>query len=132
MRDAAGRKIRHAGLADYAAVSRGLLDWAAVAGDSASRRLAKTLVETAWQRFYQSGGWKLAPLTNVQALVADGVSPSPVSLLLQVNRRLGRQAPLSHSQVRMALLGAPSRLLQQPLAYASYLSPLQRLTASGE
>ncbi len=132
MRDSQGETFRQAGLADYAAVARGLLDWAETSGDGASRRLANTLAENAWRRFYRDNGWRLAPLSRTQPLVADAVSPSPVVMLLQVDKRLGGDGPLTGQQWHRALLAAPQRLQQQPLEYASYLTPLQWLAAGDE
>lgn len=132
MRDSQGETFRHAGLVDYAAVARGMLDWSETSGDKASRRLALTLVENAWQRFYRDNGWKPAPLSRTQPLVADAVSPSPIAMLLQVDKRLGRDGPLTGQQWRKALLAAPQRLVQQPLEYASYLTPLKWQAADGE
>ncbi len=114
-------------LEDYIYVAQGLLDWAAVEGDRASRELAARLVDEAWQRFHGKRGWHWGEGEAVRLfspavpMLADGALPSPSALWLQLKRRLGQEAP-----VEATLLADTEVVLEEPLAYPSYLLVLER------
>lgn len=119
-------------LEDYIYVAQGLLDWADASGDGPSRKLAKRLVESAWQRFHDDGGWYRGEGEAVRALspatpmLTDGALPSPSALWIRLSRRLASKEQQQHE----ALLVAPEVLLANPLLYPSYLSELERAVKS--
>ncbi len=80
-------------LADYAYVSRGLADYAAATGEKTFAKTATDMAATAWRRFFSDQGWrpaanKLIPYGTDEAVIADGVLPSPSALLLELQGRL--------------------------------------------
>jgi uncharacterized protein YyaL (SSP411 family) len=131
LRDERGRRRLPAGLQDYALAARALLQWEQATGDEESRRLAATLIATAWQRFYNPAGWLPGGESSLigrrsPVLAADAL-PSAAVVLLEANLMLGEQGPISRRAMKQALTAEPLTLLSAPLAYSGYLSLLQLL-----
>ncbi len=133
-----GRPAGEAGIEDYAYVAAGLLAWWEVSGDAAARTTAGKLVEQAWRRFRSPSGWRLAeagvlPIGDVEALIADGPTPSASAVLLRVSLQ---QAEVTGDKgLRRRALEAAARdypaLTESPLQNATHILLLRQALATG-
>jgi len=96
-------------LEDYAYVTLGLADWAALSGKESDWQLAHHVARSAWQRFYGPHGWLLQEsslLANVvgQDVLSDGPMPSPSGVLITASLRIA--AAQKDSTLRRQALAA--------------------------
>jgi len=78
------------GLYDYAAVSWGLLHWAAANNDKQAKQTGLEIARVAWNKFYVDGYWiedsnSLLPSTKKLAHISDSALISPEALLLEAS-----------------------------------------------
>jgi len=119
-----GTKVESAGtLEDYAYVTKGLLRWRAVSGNTGDASRLRNLVEQAWQRFFTAGRWRLGEEALLRwgqgdVVIADGAMPSSPALLLGVSRQLEVRAEQTDKVLRAAL----PLVRKNPFGYASYVA----------
>lgn len=82
--------IGDAELEDYAYVTAGLLSYAKLTGKPEDMQRVSQLARLAWQKFYIAHGWRLQLNTllareTIEAMVADGATPSPASVLIRAS-----------------------------------------------
>lgn len=138
-----GRELKRAGnrglqkdramLEDYAYVLRGLLDWDAFRGKPGDK-IARTMMEQAWKKFYTREGWKLSEkllvkLGATEPVIADGPMPSPSAMMIASSLRLiaGKQDDPYRSMVMRALNRGHKSLLENGLWYASQINVMVQL-----
>ena len=119
------------GLEDYAYVAQGLIDLLEYSDNKEDRLWLEELIDQSWQRFYGKQGWLLAEdmllrYGQGEAVVADGVLPSPAAVLIDVSIKLALRKKnkdlLDKSLV--ALHADDESVSSQPFWYASYISTL--------
>lgn len=126
MRDAGGALHQHATFEDYVLTASGLAAWQRLSGDGKNRDLAVALTRAAVRLFYRDGLWRPGSGADMQLLerryrvVGDGPLPSPVVVLLRLQRELDLEL-LPEAGVLMAAVG---ELLANPLDYPGYLALL--------
>ncbi len=91
-----GRSIGQSSLEDYAQVARGLLDYARLTKRQEDYRMARQVVDAAWERFYSGNGWRLSERTLMQSEAprdahTDGPMPSPSGSILATSLALAKQ-----------------------------------------
>lgn len=132
------RAIGHGGgagtasLEDYAYVARGLLAHAEVSGATGDLDLVRRIVDAAWRRFRVDGGWRqsedvLIPYGSPDAVLADGVLPSPSATLIDTTLRLAARTgdAALHARAVEVLWTASSGLVASPFAYATHIGLLR-------
>ena len=80
-------------LEDYAYVALGLSEWATLTGEAVDYNLAKSVVGSAWKRFYGPKGFRLEENSLLvaevgQDVLSDGPMASPSAVLAQTSLRL--------------------------------------------
>ena len=88
-----GKPSGKVALEDYAYVAFGLSEWATLTGEAADYNLAKSIVNTAWKRFYGPKGFRLEENSLLiaeagQDVLSDGPMASPSAVLAQTSLRL--------------------------------------------
>lgn len=88
-----GKPSGKVALEDYAYVALGLSEWATLTGEAADYNLAKSVVSSAWKRFYGPKGFRLEENSLLvaeagQDVLSDGPMPSPSAVLAQASLRL--------------------------------------------
>ncbi len=83
-------------LEDYAYVAQGFHDWAELTGDKADYVQAAQVAQAGWAANVEGTGWRSSPelvrtLPDVVPLLADGPTPSPSAVMLQVSHQLARR-----------------------------------------
>ena len=78
------------GLYDYAAVSWGLLHWAAASNDKHAKKVGVDIARIAWEKFYIDGYWmedstNLLPSSKQLAHISDSAIISPEALLIDAS-----------------------------------------------
>ncbi len=128
-----GRSLGAGNLEDYAFVSHGLLAWAAYTREESDYQLAAEIAAAAWSTFYSDVGWRMAessiiPKLPTQVHIADGPTPSPSAILVQVSMQLmDRSAIKPHAERIRAYLSMVSRdLAARPVSYATQVALLSR------
>ncbi|HIP53750.1 MAG TPA: thioredoxin domain-containing protein [Chromatiales bacterium] len=101
------RWVGKAAFQDYAYVAAGLADWAVLSGGKEDERLAVTLTQQAWERFFDGNGWRssdqmLIPGGVSEPTLSDGPLPSPASVLIDLSRRLADRAGNERLSTRVA------------------------------
>jgi len=123
-----GVPIGNAELSDYAYTALALQKAAKIVDTQLSIKLrtqAKLLAITAWQRFWEGGGWKtsdtmLIPNLSREAILADGPLPSPSAVLIELSLQL-RDEKLNDF-VKKALGVGHHQLKTTPFWYASQVN----------
>ena len=131
-----GRELGKASLEDYAYVAYGMAAYADLSGESVDRAFLTTLLDSAWQRSYGPGGWRmddhpLIPGMGERAALLEGALPAPSALLVRIairsddsnlvakalaaaelGRRATQQQPFWYAGHHAALLEAATRMQQ--------------------
>jgi len=132
-----GEVVGQVSLEDYAAVARGLLEWARLTGKEGDYRIARDVVEQGWKRFYTRHGWRMSepgfiPMESPVDAIIDDHLPSPSGLLLEVSYRLA--ARLDDKALRERALAAANSgqqlLTEQPFWYVSHIQALMQPLAA--
>jgi len=130
---AKGRSIGQASLEDYAQVARGLLDYARMTKRQEDYRMARRVVDAAWERFYSGGGWRLSERTLMQSetprdALADGPMPSPSGSVLSTSLALARQDndPAFLDKVLATLNSGHEVIQSDPFWYATHVAAMNR------
>lgn len=123
--------IGDGGLEDYAYVAAGLVSWANINKDEHDYKLAKTIVEQAWQRFYQSAGWRLSdnmllPIETGQVALDDQALPSPSATLIDVSIQLAKKYKdkTLENKALSALNSASVLLKSYPFSFATTVATI--------
>ncbi len=112
-----GRAVGAVALEDYAYVTQGLLEWARLTDSTADYTQATGVARVAWQRFYDTRGWRLDERSLIQTAgaepaLADGPLPSPSAVLIEAtlvlaektgDMTLARQARTARDLARTAV-----------------------------
>jgi len=123
-----GKPVGRASLADYAFVTRGLLDWARLTGKAEDYNLARLVVNQAWKRFYGNHGWNLSepgfiPMEAPVDVVVDDATPSPsatvISASYEIAQKLNDQA--LRSEALAAANSGQSLIKSDPFWYVSQI-----------
>ena len=82
-------------LEDYAYMAAAMWAWAEYTGHKNDYAFVQQLVDQAWQRYYNNGGWILsddliAGLSSREPVIADSPMPSPSATLIRVSLALAR------------------------------------------
>ncbi len=113
---AGSRALGPAELEDYAYLAYGLARYVALSRREEARAYLRQVVQTAWQRFYDGGAFRLEEASLLAAQHADpwkdGATPAPAALLAAVTRAAGipaltRRADAVLEQARTAATGDP-------------------------
>lgn len=112
-------------LMDYAAVARGLLEWADATKQPRYAAVGAAIVDQAWRLFYHDMAWtessaSLLPNQVATSHIADTPISSPETLLLQASSMLGGQLMNNRTQSVLAL--SNRSLNADPFAYASLIA----------
>jgi len=130
-RDTQGAAIGRATIEDYAFVAAGLFDWATYTGNSEDYQLVVNVVNQAWQRFFDTHGWKLSE-ENLLAygisehVISDGPLPSPAAVILRTTQKLLKQNKgnkvLPVKRFKAALAASEQQVLDDPFWFSSYVA----------
>lgn len=106
---AGGKPSGKVALEDYAYVTAGLTDWAALTGAAADYALARQVALAGWQRFYGPRGWSLEQNSLLAAepgqdVISDSSLPSPSGVMIDASLRIAEQA--RDTALRNTALGA--------------------------
>jgi uncharacterized protein YyaL (SSP411 family) len=123
-------------LEDYAYVTLGLTEWAALTGEMRDVAVAKSVAGAAWKRFYGPKGFRLEENTLLvaetgQDVLSDGPMPSPSAVLAESSLRLASKSGDKdlRRQALAALNSGAAVIEANPLWYATPVSA--RLRAAG-
>ena len=126
-----GRAVGQASLEDYAQVARGLLDYARLTKRQEDYRMARRVVDAAWERFYSGSGWRLSETTLIQSEVprdahADGPMPSPSGSILATSMALAKQGNdrVLYKKVLAALNSGHEVIQSDPFWYATHVAAM--------
>lgn len=127
-----GRAIGRASLADYAYVAYGMQAFARLSGDPADRTFVAVLLNLAWQRFHEPGGWRMddAPLLpgmGVETAMVEGALPAPSALLIRLT--LAFEDPQLVARARGAAEQGRNKAQQAPFWYTGHHAALLQLAA---
>ena len=126
-----GKVIGRGELEDYAYVAQGLYDWLEYSNNKEDEEWLKLLVAQSWKRFYSKNGWILAEDMLLKygqgdAIVADGVLPSPSAIL--INTSIKYAVKTNNAALKKKALEALNighlELVSQPFWYASQIFAL--------
>lgn len=125
-------------LADHAYLAEGLLSYSQLTADDSVLVLARTIVESAWQRFYLDGVWRqseqldrLLPYTVYPATLPDTQLPSPSAVLIKVSLALGeRLDEVTRTLVDRAKNSADANMAESPFFHATQIITLMESHAS--
>ncbi len=111
-----------ASLQDYAYLADALWRYQRSNGTRDDRPRLRRLLEAAWRRFHDSGGWRLGddlllPALGGRPALADGPMPAPPAVLMDVSLRTG----LRPDRTRQALRQAWPLVRESAFWYASYV-----------
>jgi len=129
-----GKPLGQSSLADYAYVTRGLLDWADLTGNKEDYRMARSVVRQAWKRFYGKHGWALSepgfiPMESPVDVIADGPMPSPSATVIRASLDLAKK--LGDADLRRQALAAANSgqqvMLADPFWYVSEIQVIDGL-----
>ena len=123
-----GKPLGKASLADYAYVAYGMAHFAELSGDPSDRTFVAMLVNQAWQRYYEKGGWRtddqpLIPGMAEQTAMADGALPAPSALLIRVAAQ--SDDPKMVAMAREAAERGRGRAQAEPFWYVGHFAALQ-------
>jgi uncharacterized protein YyaL (SSP411 family) len=122
-----GRELGKASLEDYAYVAHGMAAYADLSGESVDRAFLTTLLDSAWQRYYGPGGWRmddhpLIPGMGERSALLEGALPAPSALLVRIAIR-SDDSNLMAKALAAAELGRRAAQ-QQPFWYAGHHAAL--------
>ena len=127
--DREGRSLGPGVLADYAYVAAGVVAHARSAGDDGAWRLARELVDSAWDRFYDAGRWtldstSLLPGDMALAMIPDDVQPSASATMLLASTAVARHFDDAALMARVKEASAlqTNALTQAPFDHPSYIT----------
>ena len=108
-------------LNDYAAAAWGLIQWGNAIEDAKSIRIAKDIINTAWQTFYSDKGWlesevSLLPNPLYRQHIEDSPIPSSESLLIEATQLLGNSK--WNQQINQVLRKSTEDIENSPFSYA--------------
>lgn len=120
-------------LLDYAAVSKGLLEWAEATKQPRYAAIGAAIIDQAWRLFYNDMAWtessnSLLPNAVSQSHIADTPITSPETLLLEASAMLGGK--LMDQRIQSVLALSNRSINVDPYAYASLIA--FSLTFKGE
>ncbi|HJX19195.1 MAG TPA: DUF255 domain-containing protein [Acidiferrobacterales bacterium] len=131
-----GKASGKVALEDYAYVTLGLTEWAALTGETRDVAVAKSVAGAAWKRFYGPKGFRLEENTLLvaetgQDVLSDGPMPSPSAVLSETSLRLAEKTgdKALRRQVLAALNSGSTVISANPLWYATPVAA--RLRAAG-
>ncbi len=126
-----GRAVGQASLEDYAQVAHGLLDYARLTKRQKDYRLARKVVDAAWERFYSGTGWRLSEKMLIQTKVsrdahADGPMPSPSGSILATSLTLAelRDDRALYKKALAALNSGHEAIQSDPFWYATHVAAM--------
>lgn len=126
-----GKPSGKVALEDYAYVALGLSEWAALTGEAADYNLAKSIVTTAWKRFYGPKGFRLEENSLLvaeagQDVLSDGSMASPSAVLAQTSLRLAAKTndAALRRQTLAALNSGAAVIRENPFWFATPVSAL--------
>ena len=126
-----GEVLGAAGLEDYAYVAQGVYDWLEYSNNDKDKRWLDELVNQAWKRFHSKSGWLLAENMLLkygqgEALIADGVLPSPSAMVINISLKIAEKNTNSRLKKKSltALNVGHDNLISQPFWYASQIGTL--------
>ena len=126
-----GEVLGAAGLEDYAYVAQGVYDWLEYSNNDKDKRWLDELVNQAWKRFHAKSGWLLAENMLLkygqgEALIADGVLPSPSAMVINISLKIAEKNTNSTLKKKSltALNVGHDNLISQPFWYASQIGTL--------
>lgn len=110
---------------DYAAVAKGLLEWAEATKQPRYAAVAASIIDQAWQLFYNDLAWtetsqSLLPNAVAQSHIADTPITSAETLLLEASAMLGGK--LMNKRIQSVLALSNRSLNADPYAYASLIA----------
>ena len=131
-----GKASGKVALEDYAYVTLGLTEWAALTGEARDYALAQAVASAAWKRFYGSKGFRLEESSLLvaetgQDVLSDGAMPSPSAVLAEASLRLTEKTgdKTLRRQVLAALNSGSAAISANPFWYATPVAA--RLRAAG-
>ena len=131
-----GKASGKVALEDYAYVTLGLTEWAALTGEARDVALAQTVASAAWKRFYGPKGFRLEESSLLvtetgQDVLSDGAMPSPSAVLAEASLRLAGKTgdKALRRQVLAALNSGSAAISAIPFWYATPVAA--RLRAAG-
>lgn len=126
-----GQSIGQASLEDYAQVARGLLDFARLTKRQEDFRVARRVVDAAWEQFYSGNGWRLSERSLMQAEAprdahADGPMPSPSGSILSTSLVLAKQVndQAFLKKVLATLNSGHEHIQSDPFWYATHVAAM--------
>ncbi len=126
-----GHSVGKASLEDYAQVARGMLDYARLTKRPKDYRLARQVVDAAWERFYSDKGWRLSEKMLIQTNVsrdahADGPMPSPSGSILATSLALAEQGNdrALYKKALAALNSGHAAIQSDPFWYATHVGAM--------
>ncbi|MBS1235451.1 MAG: hypothetical protein H6R46_246, partial [Proteobacteria bacterium] len=133
---ARGKASGKVALEDYAYVTLGLTEWAALTGEARDVALAQAVASAAWNRFYGPKGFRLEESSLLvteagQDVLSDGAMPSPSAVLAEASLRLAGKTgdKVLRRQVLAALNSGNAAINANPFWYATPVAA--RLRAAG-
>ena len=131
-----GKASGKVALEDYAYVTLGLTEWAALTGEARDVALAQAVASAAWNRFYGPKGFRLEESSLLvtetgQDVLSDGAMPSPSAVLAEASLRLAGKTgdKVLRRQVLAALNSGNAAISANPFWYATPVAA--RLRAAG-
>ena len=132
-----GKTSGRVAIEDYAYVTLGLTEWAALTGAAGDVAQAKAIAASAWKRFYGPKGFRLEENSLLvaeagQDVLSDGPMPSPSAVLAEASLRLAEKTgdAALRRQVLGALNSGASLIDANPLWHATQASALRRAAGS--
>jgi uncharacterized protein YyaL (SSP411 family) len=128
-RSAKGAPLGAVTLADYAYAAEALRHWSELSGNQTDRQLAATLLEQAWQRFFNDYGFRrqqqsLLALAEGEVWLADSPLPSPSAVLLGETLRVFDKEHVLHKRAREVIAAGSGLLNEEPFWFASHMQVL--------
>ena len=131
-----GKASGKVALEDYAYVTLGLTEWAALTGEARDVALAQAVASAAWNRFYGPKGFRLEESSLLvtetgQDVLSDGAMPSPSAVLAEASLRLTEKTgdKALRRQALAALNSGSAAISANPFWYATPVAA--RLRAAG-
>ena len=123
-RDAGGHAFGTVTLTDYVAVAEGLLDLSEHTGNKSDKKIAKQMIEQAWQRFVNEYGFRrteksLLALPEGEVILPDSPIYSPSSHLLKVTLRAFDKEHALHKRSLQMFASGQALMLEDPYWFAT-------------
>lgn len=128
------KPIGKASLADYAYVAYGMAYYARLSGSAEDTRLFQQILYKAWQRFYDTTGWRLSdealiPGMGSEFALGEGALPSPSAVILQLSSQI--IDPVLEKKVSQAITHSRRKAQSEPFWYAGHALQLIYADATG-